>query len=43
MADEDPWTALSHEVIRFDVWLRGRQTGKPFYPLLQETLILEAG
>jgi tetratricopeptide (TPR) repeat protein len=43
MADEDPWTALSHEVIRFDVWLRGRQTGKPFYPLLQETLMLEAG
>ena len=34
----DSWAPLSHEVIRFDVWIYARKTKRPFYELLLETL-----
>ena len=32
------WSAISHEVIRFDTWARSKMTHQPFYPLLLEEL-----
>ena len=35
---EDPWSAISHEAVKFDVWLKAKIEKVAFYPLLVEEL-----
>ena len=34
----DPWRPMSHEVVKFEVWLKAKKENKAFYPLLKEEI-----
>lgn len=38
LATQDPWEPASHEVIKFEVWLKAKKEQKAFYPLLKKEL-----
>lgn len=38
LSKKESWAAVSHEVVRFDTWVRSKMTHQPFYDLLLEEI-----